>query len=130
MGNGTRNEGLADAEARQREQTGKAVMGISSGLPRFDEMTNGLSAALYVLAGGPEMGKTTMAVQMVVHAASQGVPVVYVSYENSPSNIVLKAISARARVAASAVERGYRRPCEVARCGVRAPVCPSTSGRR
>jgi replicative DNA helicase len=103
----------AETRRRRREETGKAVMGISTGLTRFDEMTNGLTAALYVLAGAPGMGKTTLAVQLAVHAAYQGVPTVYVTYENSPSNIILKAVCARARVPASSVERGFGEPAKL-----------------
>lgn len=99
---------LSEVEARrkQRETLGSAICGVPTGLSRLDELLNGLGTGLYILAGAPGVGKTTLTLQMAVHAARKGVPVVYVSYENSPSNLVGKALCATAGVPASEVERG------------------------
>jgi len=55
-------EVLADAEARrlQRETTGSAVLGVSTGVAHLDNMLGGLNEGLYLLAGPPGMGKTTL----------------------------------------------------------------------
>ena len=100
---------LADAESRQlqRQETGNAILGVATGLKRVDELLNGLGTGLYILAGAPGAGKTTLSLQIAQHAASIGTPVVYVTYENSPSNLVLKALCARAKIPASQVERGF-----------------------
>ena len=37
----------ADARRQQREQTGKAVLGVSTGLTGLDEVLNGLTEGLY-----------------------------------------------------------------------------------
>ena len=49
---------LADAEARrlQRETTGSAVLGVSTGVAQLDNMLGGLNEGLYLLAGPPGMG--------------------------------------------------------------------------
>ena len=54
---------LADAEARrlQREATGSAVLGVSTGVAQLDSLLGGLNEGLYLLAGPPGMGKTTLA---------------------------------------------------------------------
>jgi len=54
---------LADAESRrrQREETGRAVLGVRTGLTQLDNLLGGLSEGLYLLAGPPGMGKTTLA---------------------------------------------------------------------
>ncbi|MBN9393149.1 MAG: AAA family ATPase [Chloroflexi bacterium] len=100
---------LAEAENRQlqRQETGNAISGVATGLKRVDELLNGLGTGLYILAGAPGAGKTTLSLQIAQHAASTGTPVVYVTYENSPSNLVLKALCARAKIPASQVERGF-----------------------
>lgn len=100
---------LSEAQTRfqQRLETGKPITGISTGLTRLDEILGGFSSGLYILAGPPGVGKTTLSLQLALHAASQRTPVIYVTYENSPANLVLKALCARARISPSQVERGF-----------------------
>jgi len=56
---------LSDAEARrlQRETTGSAVLGVPTGVAQLDNLLGGLNEGLYLLAGPPGMGKTTLALQ-------------------------------------------------------------------
>ena len=77
---------LADAEARrlQREATGSAVLGVPTGLAQLDNLLGGLTEGLYLLAGAPGMGKTTLALQLAV-AATKDVPVVVVTFEHASS---------------------------------------------
>lgn len=98
---------MAQARRQQREETGTTIAGIPTGLSRLDELLNGLGTGLYILAGGPGAGKTTLALQLALHAARQRIPAVYVTYENSPTNLAGKALCATAGVCASEVERGY-----------------------
>lgn len=102
-------EYLAAAEAlrRQRETTGSAIVGVTTGLRKLDELLNGLGTGLYILAGAPGAGKTTLALQLALHAARHQVPAIYVTYENSPANLVGKALCATAGVSASDVDRGF-----------------------
>jgi replicative DNA helicase len=99
---------LADMAARreQREQTGRAVTGLQTGIRRLDDILNGLNEGLIVLGGGPGVGKTTFCVQASWQVAAAGTPVIYVTYENSPANLVLKSLAAQAGVEASQIERG------------------------
>jgi replicative DNA helicase len=100
---------LKDAEERhrQREKTGKPVMGLLTGIAGLDVALNGLSQGLYILAGPPGMGKTTLALQIAADVAKRGTPTVYVTYENSPENLILKAIAGRAGVNSQDVTRGW-----------------------
>jgi replicative DNA helicase len=99
---------LADAEARrlQREATGRAVLGVPTGLAQLDHLLGGLNDGLHLLAGPPGMGKTTLALQIAA-AATQEVPVVVVTFEHAPENLTLKLLCARAGVNPRDVQRGY-----------------------
>lgn len=97
----------ADRKRQKRRETGKPVMGIPSGFNRLDQMINGWYAGLHVLAAGPGVGKTTLCLQFAWEALRQGHPVLYVSYENAPRNLMLKLLCARAAISSAEVERGY-----------------------
>jgi len=99
---------LADAEARrlQREATGSAVLGVPTGLAQLDSLLGGFTEGLYLLAGPPGMGKTTLALQIAA-AATTDVPVVVVTFEHAPANLALKLLCARAGVNLRDVQRGY-----------------------
>jgi replicative DNA helicase len=99
---------LADAESRrrQREETGSAVLGVTTGLTQLDNILGGLSEGLYLLAGPPGMGKTTLVLQIAA-AATRDVPVVVVTFEHAPANLTLKLLCARSNVNLRDVQRGY-----------------------
>jgi replicative DNA helicase len=99
---------LAAAEERRRlrEENGTAIVGIPTGLSRLDDLLNGLGTGLYILAGAPGAGKTTLALQLAMNAARERIPALYVTYENSPSNLVGKAMCASAGVSPADVDRG------------------------
>jgi len=99
---------VADAEARrlQREATGSAVLGVPTGLAQLDHLLGGLNEGLYLLAGAPGMGKTTLALQLAA-TATKDVPVVVVTFEHAPVNLTLKLLCARAGVNLRDVQRGY-----------------------
>ena len=99
---------LADAEARrqQREITGNAVLGVPTGVAQLDSLLGGFTEGLYLLAGPPGMGKTTLALQIAA-AATRDVPVVVVTFEHAPANLTLKLLCARAGVNLRDVQRGF-----------------------
>lgn len=96
---------VADARRQQREQTGKAVLGVPTGLTGLDEALNGLTEGLYLLGGPPGVGKTTLALQLAAHATRE-VPVVCVTFENAPTALTLKALCAAGGVNPQDVYRG------------------------
>ena len=73
---------------------------------QLDNLLGGLNEGLYLLAGPPGMGKTTLALQ-VAAAATRDVPVVVVTFEHAPANLTLKLLCACAGVNLRDVQRGY-----------------------
>ena len=98
---------------KQRLETGTAALGITTGIPKLDELLGGLrDEALYILAGPPGSGKTSFALQLACFVARQA-PVVYVTFENSPCNLVLKAVCRIAGISPANVERGLTDPAKL-----------------
>jgi replicative DNA helicase len=118
---------LADAASRrrQREETGSAVLGVTTGLTQLDNLLGGLSEGLYLLAGPPGMGKTTLALQLAA-AATRHVPVVVVTFEHAPANLTLKLLCARAGVNLRDVQRGY---ADLAKLQAAAEACAPVAQR-
>lgn len=101
---------VADAAARrkQREETGRPVTGILTGLTGLDKITSGWQAGLFaLLAGGPGVGKTTLAANLARAAAAAGVPVLYFTGENSPANLVAKILCSLSGVPVRDIQTGY-----------------------
>jgi replicative DNA helicase len=109
-------EVLDDARARyeQRIETGQAVLGLRTGVPRLDGLLSGLHRGLYLLGGPPGMGKTAFALQIAAHVAREA-PVVYASFENSAANLLVKALCARAGLNTRDVGRGFAAPASLER---------------
>jgi replicative DNA helicase len=91
---------------------GQRTVGIPSGLGRLDRLLDGwLRGGLYILGGAPGVGKTSLALQWACTAAlERAAVVVYVTYENSPQNLALKAIGRLAGVGPAVAERGRADP--------------------
>ena len=79
-----------DLDARSEAAEGTGLPGIPTGFTHLDNLTNGLEAGLYLLAGPPKAGKTTFVNQLAYQVAQAGLPVVYVSFENDPLDLLLK----------------------------------------
>ncbi|MEE9147659.1 MAG: DnaB-like helicase C-terminal domain-containing protein [Candidatus Tectomicrobia bacterium] len=98
---------LDDAAARRQhwEQTGTPVQGLPTGISRLDELLNGLSEGLYLLGGAPGIGKTTLAWQIAAHVTREA-PILFVTFEHTASNLILKALCAKAGLNPQEVQRG------------------------
>jgi len=99
---------VADAkEAREHyKRTGSSIRGVTSGIKALDTITGGFQPGLTLLAGGPGVGKTTLALQMAAEAAADDVAVVYVTFENSPEALVRKGIGATGQMNPRGILRG------------------------
>ena len=62
---------------------------------------------LMILLGAPGGGKTTLANQIAVHAADSGRPVLYVTSEDIPFNLLAKTLARQGQIPYTAVLKGY-----------------------
>jgi replicative DNA helicase len=73
--------------------------GVKTGFPKLDWMIGGLQKTdLIILAGRPASGKTTLAMNMMTHAAKSGWSPLVFSIEMSRRQLGLRMISERARL--------------------------------
>jgi replicative DNA helicase len=94
-------------EAREHVQAGgDGITGVRSGLSRLDEILGGFQPGLTILSGGPGTGKTTLALQLGADAAADGTPVLYVTFENSPKQLMLKGTASCGSLNSRDVRRG------------------------
>ena len=92
---------------RRHEQKGD-LTGVTSGYADIDAYTAGFQPGnLVILAARPAMGKTSMALNMAVHAAKrERLPVAIFSLEMTKQELVERFISSEARLDASKLRRG------------------------
>lgn len=91
-------------------QTGTQFLGLDSGFPLLNQVTNGLDTGLSVLAAAPSTGKTTFAFQMCQQVADLNkVPVLFVSLEQSTAELRTKALARFAKIDSRHIGRGRLR---------------------
>ncbi|HEX8311669.1 MAG TPA: replicative DNA helicase [Chthoniobacteraceae bacterium] len=86
-----------------------AITGLSTGLSKLDEMTDGLHGAeMIVIAARPSMGKTALAMNIAEHIALElGKAVAVFSLEMSSQQLVQRLLCARGRIDLSSVRNGF-----------------------
>ncbi|NIR42924.1 MAG: replicative DNA helicase [Gemmatimonadetes bacterium] len=92
----------------QLQQAGGGVVGVPSGFPDLDNMTAGFQAAdLIVVAGRPSMGKTSLVLNFMQHAAIEHeTPVAFFSLEMSKEAIVQRLLCSEGQVNSQSLRRG------------------------
>jgi replicative DNA helicase len=87
------------------------ISGLSTGFPKFDEMTGGMHGGeLLILAARPSMGKTALALNIAQHVATHPrmkKPVAVFSLEMSSSSLLTRLLCAAARVDQHKFRAGY-----------------------
>ena len=92
------------AACEERQGQGR-ILGLTTGLPDWDMQTQGLVAGeLWVLAGTPGMGKTSLGVNIGAHvAAVEEKPVLLASLEMDEEAVAMAAMANMGRVSRSAL---------------------------
>ncbi len=99
--------GVFQSLERRHEQKGDRT-GVTSGYRDIDDYTAGWQPGnLIILAARPAMGKTSMALNMAVHAAKdEKKPIAVFSLEMTKQELVERLLSSEARLDASKLRRG------------------------
>ncbi|MDH3627504.1 MAG: replicative DNA helicase [Acidobacteriota bacterium] len=84
------------------------ITGVATGYPQLDEMTSGLqNSDLVILAARPSMGKTALAINMALHAATQhGKRVGIFSLEMSHQQLFLRMLCSEGQIDAHRLRTG------------------------
>ncbi len=101
-------------EEIQRRSEGLETAGLATGLHRFDDRTTGLHPGdLVILAARPAMGKTSLAMNWVEHAAMiKKVPAAVFSMEMPALQLAQRLISSHGRINQESLRKGQLSPEE------------------
>ena len=84
-----------------------AVCGIPTGLTALDDITQGYQPSeVFVLGARPSMGKTSLVLKSIFHAAEKGYPVLAFSLEMSDDETALRALASQAGVNSARLKTG------------------------
>jgi len=99
---------IAQAQIEAWLQSEGTVTGVRSGLTDLDRMTTGFQPGeMILIAGRPGSGKTSVAMNIVDHAAvEQGIPVGVFSLEMTRTQLMVRMICSRARVNVRNIKAG------------------------
>ena len=94
-------------DAMEQARTQEGPGGLRTGFRALDERLGGLEPGLvYVLAGRPAMGKSSLGHQIAINAGRQGVGVLELSLEMSAEQLGRRTIATAANVPIMAMKRG------------------------
>ncbi|OGU56721.1 MAG: replicative DNA helicase [Ignavibacteria bacterium GWF2_33_9] len=80
---------------------------VATGYSELDHLLGGMhNSDLLILAARPSMGKTALALSIARNVAYHNIPVAFFSLEMSANQLVIRLISAEARVDQSSINRG------------------------
>ena len=99
-------EGFLDTLSARRAD-GRDWLGLDCGFDHLNEVLNGLTEGVFILAGAPSCGKTTLAKQIADHvAATEKVPVLFYSFEQSAEELRIKSLARLAQVDSRVIWKG------------------------
>jgi replicative DNA helicase len=94
-------------EQRFSRPVKSAVSGIPTGLRALDDITQGYQPSeVFVLGARPSMGKTSLVLMSIFHAAEKGFPVLAFSLEMSDDETALRALASQAGVNSARLKTG------------------------
>ena len=91
----------------KRYEEDQKVTGLKTGFEHLDNLINGLQTGLYVLGSAPSQGKTTFCKQLADQVAiNNKIPVIFVSYEQSKFELIIKSLSRLANIDSLHLQKG------------------------
>lgn len=99
---------LADAIERKKRVLNNESVGVKTGFIRLDRFLRGgfSNSHLYILAGRPGMGKTTLAVNIAFNASLKGARTLFLSLEMSGQDLAQRVLSAEICVPSARLHMG------------------------
>ena len=96
---------LSDLNARRADA--REFLGLDCGFPHFNHVFNGLTEGVFVLAGMPGCGKTTLAKQIADQVAQrERTPVLFYSFEQSAEELNIKSLARLSRTDSRKIWKG------------------------
>ena len=127
QGSGTQKQvSLADSLFTMLQHINEAgasdgITGVPTGFSRLDDLTAGLQPSDYILfAARPSMGKTALALSLLLHAVERGYPTVLFNLEMSTEQLLKRLTAQKAQISATKLRTGkmtdeeWERTCEAA----------------
>ena len=106
-----------DAKAfKEGDQSKKPAIGIETPWQAFTAMTCGLEPGLYVVAGRPSAGKTTLEDCLSLHAAELGIPVARATADSTKRKLLDRSICRYANVSLPKLKFGFTRKDQLEDC--------------
>jgi len=91
----------------ERKNNDREYIGLDSGLTHLNTFFNGLPAGLFVLAGAPSTGKTTLAKQIADYVAKkEKTPVLFWSFEQPKEDLQIKSFARMASINSREIYNG------------------------
>lgn len=102
------------AELVQRwEDNTDPLLGLATGIDDLDDLTGGLhDGEIWTIAARPGVGKTAFVTQIMRHITGNKAPTVFFSLEMSHQQVLMRMLSAEARINIQAVYRNQLEPEE------------------
>lgn len=107
---------VVEQVSERAKQGGIDVVGVPTGFPSLDAATSGLrKKAVYILAGRPGMGKTSLALCIAFNITRKGKKVLFLSMEMDAELLALRVLSMHTGIPSDRIERGKLSKEEVAK---------------
>jgi len=98
-------------ELERRRDSGRKLLGLDTGFDHLNDVFNGLTEGVFILAGAPGLGKTTLAKQIADQVAEkEKVPVLFFTYEQTADDLRVKSLARLSKVRADAIMTGNAAP--------------------
>lgn len=110
-------------DMEERSQKGNTLIGLSTGLKSLDTVTGGLKPGLlYIVAGRPGTGKTSLILNITRTINSHGGQVIFFSLEMPKQELVFRLLSAETGIDGHRLVRGFLSPKEWSLCAQAADI--------
>jgi len=99
-------------QAHEAHQAGR-LPGLPTGIPALDELLRGLRPGLTLVGAVPGAGKTALALNVAIQTARDGGRVLFLTADESPERLALKAVCIAGGLKISNFADGWRHPGEL-----------------